>query len=111
MKLPCSWTGCAYVTPDLADALAVQMIGYHADTHKPPPPAPQALAPAPAVREKVKRPSIEAGSSLEKWTYFKSRWNRYKQLANIDDNIVPGHLLECCDEDILLDLHRNHGDT
>ena len=31
--------------------------------------------------EKPKRPTISAGTSLEKWSYFKSRWDRYKQLT------------------------------
>ena len=45
----------------------------------------------------------------EKWTYFETRWARYKRLSQLPARDVPGQLLECCTEELLLDLHRNKG--
>ena len=67
--------------------------------------APQASSRA----EKPKRPIITAGTTAEKWSYFQTRWTRYKGLANIPNEELANHLLECCDEDLQLALHRAIG--
>ena len=107
-SLGCSWTDCAYKTEDVDATLAVQLLTLHTDSHRlaaaqPPP------VHAPPVREKIKRPSIEPGSTLERWNYFISRWTRYKRMSELAAGVLAGHLLECCDEELLMDLHRNNG--
>ena len=59
--------------------------------------------------EKPKRPTIGVGTTLEKWNYFKARWERYKSMTNIQGAQIVSHLLECCDEELQLILHRLMG--
>ena len=59
--------------------------------------------------EKPKRPSITSGINQEHWTYFNTCWNRYKSMTQLKPSELVCHLLECCDEDLQLDLHRNVG--
>lgn len=106
---------CEYATDDLDVAVAVELLKIHGGEHPPattpapqngtPPAAPVPRAPA----ERARRPSLESGITLERWTYFTARWTRYKRLSDIHADLVPAHLLECCEEDLLLDLHRSSG--
>ena len=59
--------------------------------------------------EKPKRPIISTGTTLEKWSYFISRWQRYKQLTNMNSTEISCHLLECCEDELQLALHRAIG--
>ena len=110
----CPRADCQYSTEDLEPAQAIIFLQIHGSEHQNLVPAPRGN-PAPAAQvvssEKVKRPSVEPGITLERWNYFTSRWSRFKRLSNLDDAIVTAHLLECCDDELMLDLHRNNGDT
>ena len=111
-SLKCPITGCEYSTDDMESAQAIVFLQIHAMEHQvqnPPPAAP--VPQASGVTEKMRRPSVEPGITLERWKYFISRWSRYKKLSNIPVDTIPGHLLECCAEDLLLDLHRNYGNN
>ena len=59
--------------------------------------------------EKPKRPTISSGFSSERWTYFLSRWSQYKIMTALNNTNSVGQLLECCDEELRLDLHRSVG--
>ena len=61
--------------------------------------------------ENPKRPSIRTDYTPEHWSYFLSRWSRYKTLTGISGDQLKGQLLECCDEDLQLSLHRSIGET
>ena len=106
--IPCPRTGCTYESPDLDAAQSLKLIEIHAGEH--------ANATLPAAQqptskvEKIRRPAIEAGVTLEKWVYFLSRWTRYKKLSEVKEDMTAAQLLECADEELLLDLHRNNGD-
>ena len=105
--LTCPRDNCEYHTEDVEIAIAIQILQLHAEGHRVPA---QAIPPAVASANNIKRPSIESEISLEKFNYFVSRWTRYKNLSNLTENL-QSQLLECCDEDLLLNLHRNHGET
>ena len=115
----CPRTGCDYSTEDLDAPVAIEFLKIHGGEHPPataPPPQngtpPTASAQVSrATAERVKRPSLESGISEERWTYFNTRWTRYKRLSDIPADIIPAHLLECCEEALLLDLHRSNGNT
>ena len=105
-SIGCSWPDCDYRTEDIGAGHAVQLLSLHAETHR------QAnLTPvtAPPVREKVRRPTIDSGSTLEKWNFFLARWQRYKKMSGISEDDVSCQLLECLEEDLLLNLHRSKG--
>ena len=59
--------------------------------------------------EKPKRPIISSGTTMEKWSYFTTKWDRYKKLTGIKNDELSNQLLECCDEDLQLALHRAVG--
>ena len=103
-EIRCPRTGCDYKTEDVPAETALALIQIHATEHDTPT-APKAQPQA----EKLKRPTIEAGVTLEKWVYFTSRWNRYKKLSEIPEDTLTAQLLECADEELMMDLHRNNG--
>ena len=61
--------------------------------------------------EKPKRPTNSSGITLEKWSYFLNKWERYKALTGIGEEDCTNHLVECCDEDLQLSLHKTHGSS
>ena len=67
--------------------------------------------PSTAKADKPKRPQVSRNSTAEQWSYFITRWNRYKQMTGLGTNVEETvcHLLECCDEDLQLGLHRSLG--
>lgn len=104
----CPKDGCTYETEDLEGSQAIVFLTIHAGDHQNQPVTPPIEAKATAA-ERVKRPTLEAGVTLEHWTYFVARWSRYKKLSTIEPDNLTAHLLECCTEDLMLDLHRNNG--
>ena len=80
--LTCPRDGCGYKTEEVDAAIALEILKLHAEGHR--------IAPATTtnpVTQKIRRPSVESEITQEKWNYFTSRWNRYKGLANITDNV------------------------
>ena len=67
--------------------------------------------PSTAKADKPKRPQVSRNSTAEQWSYFITRWNRYKQMTGLGTNAEETvcHLFECCDEDLQLGLHRSLG--
>ena len=59
--------------------------------------------------ERPTRPLLSIGINQEQWTHFKTKWNRYKSLAQLRPNDINNQLLECCDDDLQLALDRAHG--
>ena len=109
-SLSCSWADCGYKTEDVGtDVLAVQLLALHAESHRPAGNPQQANTPA--VREKIKRPTIDSGSTLEQYNFFTTRWSRFKKISDLSVGDVSLQLLECCQEELLLNLHRNFGTT
>ena len=107
----CSLTDCTYATEDTETTVAMQLLTLHTEAaHRPANHTPAQVT-APPVREKVRRPSIESGSTLEKWNFFMSRWQRYKKMSDMKDEAVSCQLLECLEEELLLNLHRSKGTT
>ena len=56
--------------------------------------------------EKPKRPVITSGLTQERWSYFTTKWHRYKIMTRLSDSESVSHLIECCDDDLQMDLHR-----
>ena len=106
--IPCPRTGCTYETPDLDAAQSLKLVEIHAGEHT------NATLPAAQQQtsnvEKIRRPAIETGVTLERWVYFVSRWKRYKKLSELKEEMAAAQLLECADEELLVDLHRNNGE-
>ena len=59
--------------------------------------------------ENPKRPVITSSMTLEKWSYFLTKWSRYKTMTKIRNEELVCQLLECCEEDLQLGLHRSVG--
>ena len=110
----CPRTDCTYQTEDLDAAQAIVFLQIHGGEHQAAAPAPQNQAPVPAQQQavagKVNRPSLETQITQERWSFFVSKWTRYKTLSAIPPDTVTAHLLQCCTDDLLLDLHRNNGE-
>ena len=67
-------------------------------------------SPGPTVKaDKVRRPTVTVAGSSEKWSYFVTRWQDYKDASKITGKDVAIQLLECCDETLRKDLTRSAG--
>ena len=97
----CPIEGCNVVTADGADAAErIALLAIHASTHS----SNIVISSNP---EKVSRPKIARASTSEDWEYFKRRWEDYKTARHITDDDLKMQLLECCEETLRRDLHRN----
>ena len=111
--LDCPRDGCEYKTGDLSEPTAVILITGHIAGHT----ATDAAAAAAQAtggnsvpsKQKVKRPSIDAGCTNEEWGYFEMRWTGYKSATNLVGTDIAVQLMECCEEDLRRDLHREAG--
>jgi len=72
-----------------------------ASQHRPPTTAPDRQA----------RPTLSSGITPEKWSYFISKWNRYKCSTELTGQKLKYQLIECCDEELQLTIHRAFGDN
>ena len=59
--------------------------------------------------EKPKRPTISSCTTQEKWSYFLTKWERYKTMTGITGDQLRSQLIQCCDEELQFDLHRSTG--
>ena len=59
--------------------------------------------------EKVKKPIINTGCTLEDWSFFIAEWSDFKDLSKPSKNDISRILLQCCETDLRKTLHRTHG--
>ena len=75
-------------------------------------PTPSHAAGATAKVEKISRPTVDEGISLEDWLYFEQRWQEYKDATRVAGLDLIYQLLDCCNPDGLRkNLVRVHMDT
>ena len=75
-------------------------------------PTPSHAAGATAKVEKISRPTVDEGISLEDWLYFEQRWQEYKDATRVAGLDLIYQLLDCCNPDGLRkNLVRVHRDT
>ena len=98
IQLSCG--SCSYVTAKLSEAAAIETLRSHTNgSHNN------------ASRvERKKRPTIKAEISMQEWSYFNRNWNVYKKSTGISGDILTSELLDCCDEQLDMDIHRIHPD-
>ena len=62
--------------------------------------------------EKISRPTVDEGISLEDWLDFEQRWREYKDATRVAGRDLIHQLLDCCNPDGLRkNLVRVHRDT
>lgn len=95
--------GCAYVVPEgTLDAMAPVILSGHTMNHR-------NNKPSTERAEKVKRPSITSAGTSATWDYFIHRWSKYSWSTKLGGQDLVIQLLECCDEQLRIDLTRNQG--
>ena len=103
--IPCPWDECDFETGDYGEAIAAEILKFHGYTHNKPNQSEKEII------IKVEKPIITLGCTAEKWTFFTSRWQNFKKINRLKEANHSAHLIECCDNDLLLTLHRTHGDN
>ena len=63
----------------------------------------------PEKTEKLKKPTINMGCTLEDWAFFMSEWVDYKKLAKPSACDLSRILIQCCETDLRRHLHRSYG--
>ena len=100
MKLNCG--SCDYETKDLSEAAAIATLNSHTQgTHN--------NVNSSRV-ERKKRPTIKTEISMQEWNYFNKCWIQYKKSTGISGDILKSELLDCCEEQLDMDIHRIHPD-
>ena len=103
--IPCSWEGCDFKTGDFGEAVAAEQLKIHGYKHNRPD------QPEKEIIIKVEKPVITAGCTAEKWTFFLSRWQTFKNINRVKEANRSALLIECCEDDLLLTLHRTYGEN
>ena len=95
VSLQCIEPGCAWVSQELSETLAAQVLGMHV-----------------SKLEKIHRPSIKLGVAQDEFDFFSSRWKSYvRNCAITDPVILRDQLIECCDHELMKHLHNTLGST
>ena len=112
VDVKCPVDSCEY-RPNVSDAtLAATLLTIHAQSQHVAMPAPSHAAGATAKVEKISRPTVDEGISLEDWLYFEQRWQEYKDATRVAGLDLIYQLLDCCNPDGLRkNLVRVHRDT
>ena len=104
IELPCTATGCSYITPKLSEEYAFQQMNHHrADVHQ----STVSQHKASAKPEKVGRPNFDLSKSIEKWEYFKTRWTTYKEATALEGSDIQIQLMETCSEELRFALFQH----
>ena len=98
IQLSCG--SCSYVTAKLSEAAAIVTLQSHT----------QGSHNNSSRVERKKRPTIKAEISMQAWAYFIRCWNVYKKSTGISGEMLKSELLECCNEQLDMDIHRIHPD-
>ena len=99
VDVKCPVDSCEY-RPNVSDAtLAAALLTIHAQSQHVAMPAPSHAAGATAKVEKISRPTVDEGISLEDWLYFEQRWQEYKDATRVAGLDLIYQLLDCCDPD------------
>ena len=62
--------------------------------------------------EKISRPTVDEGISLEDWLCFEQRWREYKDATRVAGSDLAYQLLDCCNPEVLRkNLVRVHRDA
>ena len=107
MSLPCGYADCSFKTGELSEAAAVSVLNSHAAQHVAPR-THSSTTPQERV-EKVARPMLSIGCSDETWKYFVYRWGSFKLVSHIKAENTVTQLMECCDEELRMNVYRTHG--
>ena len=102
-NIDCPIAGCNFSTGEKLTEVALALFTVHGHSHVP------VATPTGVQTDKIKKPSFTLGCTSEKWEYLMARWSTYKKLTKITAH-PSAHLLDCCNEDLAMELHRTHGD-
>ena len=108
----CTYPGCIFNTGEHNKDVALQFLVIHGHSHAQSGPQnvhPPLSSPQVGKTETIKRPTITLGFTTEKFDYFSNRWKTLKKLTNLGDSNASAHLIECCDEELRIDLYRIYG--
>lgn len=95
MVVACSVPGCAFVTDDVSEAIAIALLANHGLAHQiPPAGASPAQAQMPAG-PKLDRPRVDVGVSIEEWNVFTRRWEVFRAGSGIGEAQAPFQLFQC----------------
>ena len=98
IQLSCG--SCEYMTAKLSEAAAIETLRSHT----------QGSHNNSSRVERKKRPTIKTEVSMQEWAYFTRCWSVYKKSTGISGDMLKSELLECCDEQLDMDIHRIHPD-
>ena len=112
VAVKCPVDRCEYRLNVTDAALAATLLTIHAQSQHVDTSAPSRTAGATAKVEKISRPTVDEGISLEDWLYFEQRWREYKDATRVAGSDLGYQLLDCCNpEGLRKNLARVHRDA
>ena len=113
LKVKCPKQGCVFETQEAEMVDAMKLLEYHVMLDHA-----QAQAHVGggndnrSKAEKVPRPQLKLGIGQDEYLFFKSRWEAYKRSCHlVEIAMIRDQLVSCCDQDLMMDLHRSLGSS
>ena len=106
-NVKCGFTGCTYTTGELPETLANSALISHTQVH-----ATQRMQQDTKTQEKtekIQRPIVSMGCTIEDWEYFICEWNNYKIISCIKDTNIVAQLMACGEAELRKNIYRTHG--
>ena len=104
LTLDCLVVGCKKRVTDTDEDVAVGTYNAHICTHTAD--AGRDQGSNRRENEKLDRPRITQGTSMESWDSFKILWRLYKQVADLSEAECSLQLMYCCSEKLREQLFR-----
>ncbi len=89
-KLKCPIGDCPYVTEEVSQETALELIKIHIVTHS------VNIDHPPSKTRKPERPEIDTGASETQWAFFKRKWETYKKRSGITGDELKQELEAAC---------------
>ena len=102
LTLVCLFVGCKEQVRDTDEEVAVALLKGHISTHT----ADTGRNKGSDVKqiEKLARPKVTQGMSMESWRSFQVLWRLYKNGADLSEAECGPQLIHCCNEEIMVQL-------
>ena len=103
----CTFPGCLFSTGDHEMAVALQFLTIHGHSHAQ---GNSNVGFNVTNIDRIQKPKISMGCTIEKWDYFLTKWSTFKEMTKIPIQSVSALLLDCCNEELAIELNSTHGD-
>ena len=109
--IKCNEEGCTYVTKDFSsEELVFRLLSAHKRSkHNIDPDLGVSNSQNQEKAEKIDKPNIKIGITLEEWLFLMNEWSNYKVLSKPSKQNISRILLQCCEVELRKNLYCIYG--